>query len=72
MAGTKVGGLKTAETNKRKYGDNWYREIGALGGKAGHTGGFASSHELAVEAGRKGGTKSKRGPSLKRKENNNE
>ena len=72
MAGTKVGGLKTAETNKRKYGDNWYREIGALGGKAGHTGGFASSHELAVEAGRKGGSKSKRGPSLKRKENNNE
>ena len=72
MAGTKVGGLKTAETNKRKYGDNWYREIGALGGKAGHTGGFASSHELAVEAGRKGGTKSKRGPSLKRKENKDE
>lgn len=55
--------MKTAETNKKKYGENWYREIGALGGKAGRTGGFASSHELAVEAGRKGGTTSRRGKS---------
>lgn len=63
MAGTKAGGLKTAETNKRKYGNDWYAKIGAIGGRVSTTGGFASSHELAVEAGRKGGMTSKRGKS---------
>lgn len=37
MAGTKAGGQKSAKTNKEKYGDNFYREIGAKGGKNGHT-----------------------------------
>lgn len=63
MAGTKAGGIKCAETNKIKHGKDFYKRIGALGGKASRTGGFASSHELAVEAGRKGGTISRRGPS---------
>lgn len=41
MANNKLGGAKTAKTNKRKYGRNYYKEIGALGGKVGRTGGFA-------------------------------
>lgn len=61
MAGTKAGGIKASETNKRKYGDNWYSEIGRKGGQNGHTGGFASNPELARKAGAKGGRISKRG-----------
>lgn len=60
MAGTKEGGLKAAKTNREKYGDSYYANIGRKGGIRGHTGGFASSHELAVRAGRLGGLKSRR------------
>ena len=64
MAGTVQGGLITAAKNKRKD-PNFYRIIGALGGRKGKTGGFA-----AGEAGRKrasywgaiGGARSKRQP----------
>lgn len=42
--------------------------IGAKGGRNGHTGGFASSHERAVMAGRKGGQISRRGKAGVRKE----
>ena len=42
MAGTKAGGQAAAETNKKKYGEDYYAVIGILGGKNGHTGGFAS------------------------------
>ena len=65
MAGTISGGKKCAATNKAKYGKDWYAKIGALGGKAGNTGGFHANPELAREAGRKGGLVSKRGKSLK-------
>lgn len=61
MAGTKIGGLKAAKTNKEKYGSDWYGKIGAIGGRNGHTGGFASNPELARIAGSKGGKVSKRG-----------
>jgi general stress protein YciG len=61
MAGTVAGGKKTAKTNKAKYGDDYYRELGRRGGKNGHTGGFASNPELAKIAGAKGGRISKRG-----------
>lgn len=61
MSGTKEGGKKAAETNKRKYGPDFYAEIGRKGGHNGHTGGFASDPELAKIAGRKGGKKSRRG-----------
>lgn len=67
MAGTKLGGLKAAETNKKLHGENFYAKIGAKGGRNGHTGGFASNPELARLAGRKGGKKSKRGPAKKKK-----
>ena len=60
MAGTRLGGLKTAQTNKAKYGDDYYVNLGRKGGKNGHTGGFAANRELAREAGRKGGKKSRR------------
>ena len=61
MAQTKAGGLKAAQTNKSKYGDDFYAKIGALGGKKGKTGGFYANRELAREAGRRGGLKSRRG-----------
>lgn len=64
--GTPEGGRHAAETNMKKHGRDFYKVIGAKGGQngfgPGYTGGFASSHELAVAAGRKGGLKSRRGP----------
>ena len=65
MSGTKFGGLKAAKTNKEKYGENFYAEIGAKGGRNGHTGGFAANRELARLAGAKGGAISRRGPGKK-------
>ena len=62
MAGTKEGGKKAAATNKAKYGDDFYREMGRIGGRKGHTGGFAANPALAREAGRRGGLISRRGP----------
>ncbi|HEY5550028.1 MAG TPA: hypothetical protein VIK37_02415 [Candidatus Saccharimonadales bacterium] len=63
MAGTRLGGAKAAATNKTKYGRDFYARIGAMGGRAGHTGGFYANRNLARIAGRKGGLKSRRGPS---------
>lgn len=63
MAGTLRGGRKAAATNKQRYGANFYPEIGRKGGKGGKMsrgGGFALDHNLAVEAGRKGGKVSPR------------
>lgn len=69
MPGTVAGGLKCAATNKAKYGDDWYKKIGAIGGRNGNTGGFASNHTLAQLAGAKGGRLSRRGKSPKTIEN---
>ena len=60
MSGAKAGGKKTAETNKRLHGPDFYARIGAKGGRNGHTGGFAADHERARIAGSKGGKKSRR------------
>jgi uncharacterized protein len=60
MAGTKNGGKSAAATNKAKYGADFYARIGAMGGKKGHTGGFAANRELARVAGAKGGRISRR------------
>ena len=60
MAGSKLGGQKAAATNLERHGKDFYREIGAKGGRNGHTGGFASNPELAKIAGAKGGRISKR------------
>lgn len=43
MSGTIEGGKKAAKTNKERHGERFYAEIGAIGGKLGHTGGFAST-----------------------------
>lgn len=60
MAGTKTGGLRAANTNKAKYGRDFYSRIGAEGGKIGHTGGFYGNRELARKAGKIGGRISRR------------
>lgn len=60
MPGTVIGGHKAAETNKKKYGKDFYARIGAAGGKKGTTGGFAANRELARIAGAKGGRISRR------------
>lgn len=69
MAGTKIGGEKTRNTNYTKYGADYYKNIGAIGGKNSYktnpvTGkalkGFAINGK-AAEAGRKGGSISRRG-----------
>lgn len=60
MAGTVEGGRKASLTNKQRYGSDFYANIGAKGGKLGHTGGFYANRKLASEAGRKGGTISRR------------
>ena len=61
MCGTKEGELKAKLTNYARHGSDFYARIGKKGGRNGHTGGFASNLDLASEAGRKGGLKSKRG-----------
>lgn len=60
MSGTKAGGAKAAATNKAKYGPDYYKNIGAEGGRNGHTGGFYANRELARVAGSIGGKISKR------------
>lgn len=61
MSGTVAGGRKAAITNKKKYGDDFYKRIGAEGGKVGTTGGFYQNRELARIAGSKAGKISKHG-----------
>jgi len=60
MAGTKEGGLKAAQTNKAKYGEDFYKKIGADGGSISSGGGFAADPQMASLAGRLGGLKSRR------------
>lgn len=66
MAGTKLGGLKAAETNKKKYGSKFYANIGRKGGQACVPKGFALMDTDKIrDAGQKGGKISKRGPAHK-------
>jgi general stress protein YciG len=71
MSGTLAGGKKAAKSNKKFHGKDFYKKIGALGGKASRTGGFASNkvgvdgltgRERARIVGRTGGQISRRGP----------
>jgi hypothetical protein len=32
MAGNKLGGIKAAQTNKLKHGEDFYKRIGSIGG----------------------------------------
>ena len=61
MSGTLAGGKKASKTNIERHGKDFYKRIGAIGGRNGHTGGFASNPELARIAGAKGGSISRRG-----------
>ena len=66
MAGTLKGGKKAAETNRKRYGSEFYKAIGAKGGKTKNPNkGFGGDRELARIAGSKGGLKSRRGKSVK-------
>ena len=72
MSGTRIGGKKAAETNKKRHGKTFYVDIGRMGGKNGHTGGFAADHERAKIAGRKGGLISSKNSILTLEERRNE
>ena len=63
MSGTLAGGKKTAQTNKEKYGENYYKELGRKGGSVHHpeTRWFNNHRDLAQKWGKKGGKISKRG-----------
>jgi uncharacterized protein len=69
MVNTPEGQKKALETIYAKYGSDYYKRVGALGGKVGRTGGFASKKvgkdgltgpERAMKVGIHGGRKSKR------------
>lgn len=67
MAGSKASGLKAAETIKEKFGDDYYQNIGAIGGKKGTADGTikgfaAMSPEKRAAAGAIGGSRSRRKP----------
>lgn len=59
MAGNKVGGRKAAKTNKERHGDDFYKNIGRMGGLVKVPKGFAINPELAKIAGKKGGSVTK-------------
>lgn len=55
MSGTVAGGRKVSQAIKERDPD-FYKRIGSIGGKNGHTGGFAAmTPEKRAECGRKGG-----------------
>lgn len=55
VKGGKIAATKIAE----KYGEEFFREMGRLGGKKSRGGGFAADRDRAREAGRLGGLKRK-------------
>lgn len=67
MAQTKDGAKLAAQTLRQKYGEDYYKKIGKMGGKAGTTGGFYANRDLASQAGAKGGRISRRGKSNDKK-----
>ena len=72
--GTKEGAKKASITNRLRYGEDFYKKIGSIGGQRGVSGGFAclekgadglTGPERARVLGAKGGRISKRGPAKK-------
>ncbi|SIS12027.1 hypothetical protein SAMN05445060_2794 [Williamsia sterculiae] len=75
MSGTSLGGQRAAVTNKKRHGADFYKCIGARGGRNGSTGGFASTvigkdgltgSERARLVGAKGGRIGRRGKQVKK------
>lgn len=64
MSGTLAGGRKARDTNYKLHGKDFYKRIGAIGGKVptSKPKGFAANPALARLAGCKGGRISRRGP----------
>lgn len=69
MAGTVEGGKLAAQKNKERYGEDFYRKIAGMGGRASKGGGFASDKvgkdgltgkQRAEIAGAKGGKASRK------------
>ena len=65
MAGTKDGGIKAAQTNKQKYGSDFYKQLGHKGGiwtatKDKPKGFQRMTQAQRKAAGSKGGTASRR------------
>ena len=62
MSGNVTGGKKAADTNKERYGKEFYKKIGSKGGSVIHpdTRPFARNRDLARKAGAMGGRKSTR------------
>jgi general stress protein YciG len=63
MPGNRTGGLKASQTNKERYGADFYAINGAKGGKkSGIKKGFAlMDRERLIEVSKKGGSLGKRG-----------
>lgn len=62
MAGTALGAKNTALTNKMRYGKDYYKRIGSIGGKAENPNkGFGYDPEKSRKLGAQGGRLSKRG-----------
>lgn len=77
MSGNRIGGKKAANTNKERYGQDFYKVQGAKGGSKSSDGGFGSSlvdangltgKERASIYGARGGRKSRRGPAKLKEE----
>lgn len=64
MSGTSAGGKKAAVANKARHGADFYRKIGQKGGRLNTTGGFVADRDRARWAGRIGGSRGKRGPTV--------
>lgn len=60
MAGTVAGGKAAAESNIKRYGEDYYKLMGQRGGRRCVPKGFAMNHKLASIAGARGGRISRR------------
>lgn len=61
MAGTREGGIMASITNKSTHGDDFYKKIGAMGGKAKVPKGFAKMDRVRLQlVSSKGGSAKRR------------
>lgn len=64
MAGTHIGGKQAAVSNRKKYGSDFYKRIGAIGGKKGTGHEYGHGMVSPVVNGALGGKKSRKGYKL--------